>query len=163
MLGVAVSLLALFLPVLFAYTHTCQITDSLKLYGTTVVHILTNVTYSYGVLIYLCCLNMGIVYRLCRTGEMSEDSRIISPNRETSRVAVIVLSVSLTYIVCTVPANVRITLKSTNTMTFANKYIDEIVFTFWRSLFLNHGITFFLYILTSSNFRKTFVSLLTCQ
>ena len=160
-LGVILSLLAMFLPALFSYTDRCGIVEPLKLYGTTVVFILLNIFYSYGVIIYLCCLNVAIVHKLCKPPAMTDDdSRIISHNKHASKVAVIVLAVSITYVVCTVPANILITLKSTNTVTFADKYTDEIVFTFGRSLlFLNHAINFFLYILTSSNFRNTFVSL----
>ncbi len=158
-IALTLCLLALFLPVLFSFTDKCVVIESLKLYGNTAMYILLNITYSYGVIIYLCGTNMGIVYRLCKAQRLSEDSRM-PENKKSFQAATIVLSVSAAYIICTVPPNILISLKSNNIVTFDNRYVDEVVFTFGRSLiFVNHTINFFLYILTSSNFRKTFVAL----
>ncbi len=155
---VAVALISLFVPALFAFSPSCSIQPNLALYGRTVMFLLVNITQSYGPIICIICLNSAIVGTLIRSQKRLKDN-VSRQNETKSKVLATVLAVSCIFVVSTLPFNLLVTLKSTNNIHLSPEAL-EIVFTVLALLFVsNHSINFFIYILTSASFRETFVSI----
>ncbi len=153
---VTVSLL-LFFPSLVAATDTCSIRDGYinRLYDRTLWYIFFNTIY-YGATISLLILNAAIAAKLVRSPDLLKAS-----HKKTPKVAVTVLAVSVAYVVCVLPFNVVMTLAYfPDFKPFKDPAVAEGVLTMTRLLIiLNHGMNFFLYIITSRNFRRSLVSL----
>ncbi len=166
MVSVTLILLLLFLPALFAVSPNCEVNFKLHLYSKYAYFTLTNIVYSFGPAIYLLCLNIAISIKLLShkaafKGTGSEQSR-----QKQSRIVVTVLLVSIAFIVCCMPFNLLVALQSAGLTRLNSHSSAEIVYTLCRFLsLLNHSINFFLYVLSSANFRRCLVALFTrpCQ
>ncbi len=166
MICVTAILLILFVPALFAVSPNCEPNPNMYLYSRYAYYALSNVVYSFGPATYLLCLNIAISFKLLShkaafAGAVNEQSR-----QNQSRIVVTVLLVSIAFIVCCMPFNLLVTLQSAGLTRLNSHSSTEIVYTFCRFLsLLNHSINFFLYVLSSSNFRRCLVALFTrpCQ
>ncbi len=157
-----VFLVAIFLPTFFAFSQDsqCLVKPSLLLYAKTILFLLSNIFQSYGVIISLVFLNAGIACRLFRSRKVLEGSRhtAVEQGAQDNRAVVTVVIVSVAYILCNFPFSLLVSLKSTGRLTDVSHL--EAVLTAFRLLFVaNHGINFFIYVLTSTNFRRTLLSL----
>ena len=160
LLSVTCALLALYLPILWGFGRNCEILPNLSLYTTSAYYLIAN-AFSYGTTIYLFCVNIAISIKLAVPSNMLQETAL-STTRESqnSKIIVTVLLVSVAYLVCSVPYAVVLTMKGTGMLIFTNELTEEIVFTFCRLLSLmNYGVNFFLYIFSSSNFRRSLLKL----
>ncbi len=163
LLFVVCSLLAIYLPVLWGVDRNCELRPSMSFYTNYVFYILVSLNMSYGPAIYLLCCNIAISVKLAFPSLLLQEANSAdSPREKHSRVIVTVLLVSAAFIVLTVPVNLLVTMTAAGFNFFGNEFAEEVAFTVGRLMAItNHGINFFLYVLSSSNFRRSFVSLFT--
>ncbi len=154
-------LVAIFFPAFFAFSQDspCLVKISLRLYAKSILYLLVNIFQSYGIIISLVFLNAGIACRLFLSRKALRDSRHnAQQGAHDNRVVLTVVTVSVVYILCNFPFSLLVSLKSTGRLTDMSHL--ETLFTAFVLLYVaNHGINFFIYVLTSANFRRTLLSL----
>ena len=161
LLFVTCALLVIYLPALWALGPNCEPQPSMPSY-TPAILILLNLTYSYGPAIYLFCVNIAIAIKIVFPPVVLQETTMSSARElQNYKIATTVLLVSFTFIVCTVPINVLLSLVAAEFPVFRdNSLNEEVAFTFCRFLALaNHAVNFFLYVCSSSNFRRSLCTL----
>ncbi len=144
LLSVTCALLALFLPTPFGYGPNCEILPNWSLYTTSVSFLMNNVI-NYGTAVYLFCINIAISIKLMLPPSVLQEATM-STARESQnfKIAVTVLLVSVTFLICSVPIAVLATAKAAGMLRFPNALTEEIVYTFCRFLsLLNYSVNFF--------------------
>ncbi len=160
LLSVTCALLALYLPVLWGFGRNCEILPNLSLYTTSAFYVIAN-AFSYGTAIYLFCVNIAISVKLAVPSSMLQETAVSTAREsQSSKIIVTVLLVSFAFLICSVPYTVVLTTRAAGVLIFRNALTEEVVFTFCRVLLLiNYGVNFFLYIFSSSNFRRSLLEL----
>ncbi len=159
LLSIVIILTAVTSPLLIGLTPTCQVKwNPLRSYLATGVYVLLNILYSYGTSMCLLILNIAISIRMA-----FPDKGLRATQRNTVRSTKVVtttLAVSFSFLICTLPYNFASSAWSARGYLTLDAYADEILLTIARLLgFLNHTINFYLYVLTSQNFRSTLFSI----
>ncbi len=161
-MGVVILSLALvYSPALMALTSDPNFRVRLRVFTTRGIFIPINIFYSYGPIIALFCLNIAIAIKLAFPGKMVKEGGRGQMSKQTTKTIATVLSVSFTFIIATLPMNILFSLAAAHIPISGDPLTVEFVWTAGRMLHLgNHSLNFFVYILTSSNFRNTFIELI---
>ena len=153
-------ILAMYIPMLFAFNPNCTVNPALLLYASKVVFMLSFIFHTYGPIGILLFTNIGITVKLLISAKFKKASRVAEDGGIQTKVMATVLAVSWTYIICLLPYNILISL------TVHEGYqlpagLAQVLITGAELLKIgNHSVNFYIYILTSQNFRSTFVDIL---
>ncbi len=159
--SLAAVMVACFGPALISTKEFCGSNGLLDVYADTVMYLLANIFYSHGPIIYLLCLNIAIAAKLCINQKLfsKNRSRISTNDEKVPKAVVTVLVVSVVYVILILPYNLLMILVTSANFQIANKGVEEIVVTICRLMMVsNHGVNFFLYTLTSVEFRRTLLN-----
>ncbi len=160
--SLAVVMLACFGPALFSTNELCGSNGLIDVYTDTVMYLMAFTFYFHGPIIYLLCMNIAIAAKLCLNRKFfgKNKSRASTDNEKIPKAVVTVLVVSVVYVVLMLPYNVLMILATSINFRMKNKALEEIVVTTCRLMMVsNHGVNFFLYSLTSVEFRRSLVNL----
>ncbi len=154
-------LLGLYLPALWAVGRNCEVRPAMGVYAISVFYVFANLTASYGPAIYLLCINIAISVKLALPSQdLKEAPPSLAREKQNSKIIITVLLVSVAFIVCSVPMNVVLSLRAARFQLFHDAFTEEVVFTLCRLMnIMNYVINFFLYIISSSNFRRSLMGL----
>ncbi len=162
LLSLGCALLAMYLPVFWGVGRNCELLPNIPFYTNYVFYGLACLNASYGPAIYLLCCNIAISVKLAFPSLLLQGASAGSPREKNSRIIVMVLLVSAAFIVLTIPSSLLVTLRAAGFNFFGNKFAEEVAYTVTRLMVMtNYGINFFLYVISSSNFRRSLVSLFT--
>ncbi len=158
---VILSLAIVYSPALMALIPDANFQLRLRVFTSKGIFIPINIFYSYGPIIALFCLNTAIAIKLALPGKMVKEGGRGQMSKQTTKTIATVLSVSFTFIIATLPMNILFSLTAARIPISGDPLTVEVFWTVGRLLHLgNHSLNFFLYILTSSNFRNTFIELI---
>ncbi len=163
LLTVAACILALYVPMLVASNPNCSIKPQYELYMNTIVVITSFVVYTYGPVIVLFCANIAIIIKLQVSSSFKKRAHSRSESSDQNRIIASVLSVSILYVICQLPYTVLLSLRAHAGYRLPPGVLGAILSDGSRMLMVaNHAINFFLYILTSKNFKNTMRHAITC-
>ncbi len=158
---VTLSLAIIYSPSLVGLASDPEIKKSIRSFTSGGIFIPINIFYSYGPIIALLILNIGIVIKLAFPGRMVKEGSRGQMSNQTTKTIATVLAVSFAFIISTLPMNIVFSLTAAQIRISDNPLTLEVIFTLSRLLLIaNHALNFFLYIISSENFRHSFIELI---
>ncbi len=158
--SLAVVMLACFGPALISINDLCGSNGLIDVYADKAIYLISITFYSHGPIIYLLCVNVAIATKLCLNRKLFDKnrSRLSTDNERVPKAVITVLVVSVMYVILMLPYNLITLLTTSIKFRIENKNTEEIIVTVFRLMMVsNHGVNFFLYILTSAEFRRSFL------
>lgn len=153
----AVCFLAIYAPLLVSMNPNCTIKPEYALYANKIVFIFSLICYTYGPIIILFSLNVAIICKLGMSAKLRKRAHSWSEGGSSqSKIVASVLAVSILYTLCQVPYSVLLSLRVYAGYSLPRGQPMDVLINASRMLtVVNNSVNFFLYILTSSNFRAT--------
>ncbi len=157
---IALCILAMYSPMLVAFYPNCELWVVYALYAGRIVFILSTIFYTYGPIILLVCLNVAIICKLRVSSTIRKRAHVQSESGSQSKIMASVLAVSVAYILCQVPYNTLFSIRLLGQYSIPGRLGDVLINVSRILIVVNHSGNFFLYVLTSRNFRETLRGLL---